>query len=243
MTRSTLGAANRSEVTGNVVREIHLLEMQFPTGTLRYTTADRDIDFAGVGTFTHTGALGGVDGVAEFADLKARRLSIKISGEDVGVLTGIVGAYHNAKCRYWWGYCNEAWRLVADPYLVTDELLMSNATFNVDQSTGEIELSAETWDIYGQRDAAVLATPESQRARGAAYVSDSGMDKVAALMTTIVYWGGVAGNIGGFSGGRGMSITGSSFGGAGTSPLAFSGSTGGGGGDVTYPSPAGPNEA
>lgn len=187
MTRSTLVTANRNEVSKNTVRSVVFFEFVFPSATLRYCTADRDITWGG-NTYTHTPILGSVEGVAEHSDLKARRVSFDLSGLDETILGKILqDAFHYSTVKLYWGFCNEAWRLVADPYQLSDELIMSDAPISIDESSGKVELSAETWDIFGERDSAVLATPETQRLR---YAGDTGMDKVAALMTQQVEWGG-----------------------------------------------------
>lgn len=188
MTRSTLSAANQTEVAKAALRVEFFMELAFPGGTIRITTADRDITWGG-NTYTAKALLLDAGAVSESSDLKARRIAFKLSGVDGPLLTRIrTDAWHYARVQFYIGFFTEAWALVADPYALGDELLMSHSQLRLGEGTAEVELSAETWDIFGERDSAVLATPETQRQR---YPGDSGMDRVAILMTQEIQWGGV----------------------------------------------------
>lgn len=187
MTRSTLDAANRTEATAAVVRVAEFAEFAFPGGTIRCTTADRDITFGG-NTYSGNAALIDAGVIGESADLKARRLAIRLSGLDSALISRILtDDYHYAAVNVWLGFFDDEGQLVADPHVLAEDLLMSGATLTLDTGSGDIELSAEYFDIFAQRDSAALCTPQSQKLR---YAGDTGMDRVARLVTQEVVWGG-----------------------------------------------------
>jgi hypothetical protein len=187
MTRSTLSAAYQAEAIKGAVRVAEFLELAFPGGTIRVTTADRDVVWGGF-TWTASALMRDYGGVSESSDNKPRRIALRLSGVDTALVTRIrTDAYHYARVQIYLGLFEEAWALVGDPYAFGDELLMSSTPLTLSQGDAAIELSAETWDIFGERDSAVLATPESQKLR---YAGDTGMDKVVRMMTQEVEWGG-----------------------------------------------------
>lgn len=193
MTRSTLVTANRTEIGKSAARVAEFAEFDFPGGTIRVTTADRDVPWGGY-TWVAQALLKDYGAISEASDLKARRTSLKLSGIDSNLLARIMAdAYQFANVQVYLGFFDANWKLVADPYPMGDGLLMSNCILTLDAKTGEVELSAETWDIFNQRDSAVLATPESQRLR---YSTDTGMDRVAWIATLDVEWGGGTSRVG-----------------------------------------------
>ncbi len=224
MTRSTLSSANRAEVYKAAVRIVEFVELAFPGGTIRVTTATRDIAWGGY-TWIANALLLDYSGLREHAEQKGHRAALRLSGIDATLQTRIfTDSYHYARVQMWQGFLNESWVLVDTPYPLTDELLMSNCTLSVEMGKAEIELSAETWELFGQQDSAVLVTPENQRLR---YTGDTGMDKVAHIMTLAIEWGGSTERVGGDRGGvveGGLSVN------SGSQASFSSGITGGGGG-------------
>lgn len=207
MSRSTLSPAARAETGKNSVRVAELAEFAFPGGTIRITTAERDIYWNGV-VWSANALLQDFSGVSESSDLKARRISIQLSALDSTLLNRIfTDKYHYARVQLYLVFLDESWQLIAEPYAFGDELLLSNCAVSLDTEAGSVELSAETWDIFNQRDSAALATPESQRMR---YPGDSGLDRVAAILTQDIEWGGRSVRIGEISG-PGTGIPGGPF--------------------------------
>ena len=193
MTRSTLGTANATEAAAPVARVCELAELVFPGGTIYCTTASVDVPWAGK-VFKANARLVDAGGVSEAADLKARRIAMRLSGLDQTLITRILtDEYQFSEVNIWLGLFDENWNLVADPHEIAPNLLMSGISIMLEVGSGEIELSAEYFDIFAQRDSAALATPASQRLR---YSDDTGMDKVARIMTQEIFWGGKYGGAG-----------------------------------------------
>lgn len=198
MTRETLAAANATEAAAPSLRAVFLLDIAFPSGTIYATSGTHEISYNG-NRYAPSGQFQDASGLAEYLDLKARRISIKLSGLDPSLITKVMNdAYHFAECNIYLAFCDENWRPVADPHPIGDALLMSGAIISLDSGTGVVEISAETLDVLNSRSSAQLATPESQRLR---YSGDSGMDDVRAIMDMEVEWGGR--RFGSAAGGRG----------------------------------------
>ena len=188
MTRSTLATANATEAAANSARMVILLDIAFPSGTLYATSAERPIPHNG-NRYVPSGVFSDAQGFAETLDLKARRISIRMSGVDASLITKLMNdAYNFAQANVYLGFCDDNWKLVADPHALGDSLLLSGASITLDQGSGVVEINAETRDILNARSSAQLATPESQRLR---YPGDTGMDAVRAIMDMEVEWAGV----------------------------------------------------
>ena len=199
MTRSSLAALNRAEAIAPVARVVALLDIAFPSGTLYATSSERAITYNG-NRYLPSGVFTEATGISEKIDLKASRVSIKMSGLDSGLITKLMNdAYHFAETNLYLGFLDENWKLVADPYPIGDSLLMSGAIITLDSQSGAVEISAETLDILNARSSAQLATPESQKLR---YSGDTGMDDVRAIMEMELEWGGV--RLSGLSAGSGV---------------------------------------
>lgn len=220
MTRTPLGAANQAEVVKPVVRIAEFCELAFPGGTIRVTTADRDITWGGFNYVANPGLMD-YGRISESSGLKSQPTSLRFSGLDSGLITRILtDNYHYARAQGYIGFFDENWALVGNPYPLVEELLMSSASVTLDSGTGVVEISCDGWELFGQRDSAVLATPESQRLR---YAGDTGQDKIAFILTQNIEWGGIQTRVGdarareggGYQGGSRDAGGGGGFGGAG----------------------------
>ena len=188
MTRSTLATANATEAAANSPRVVVLLDIAFPSGTLYATSAERPIAYNG-NRYNPSGSFTEANGFAETLDLKARRVSIRMSGVDAALITKLMDdAYNFAEANIYLAFCDENWKLVTDPHVLGDALLLSGASITLDQGSGMAEINAETRDILNARSSAQLATPESQQLR---YPGDSGMNAVRVIMDIEVEWAGL----------------------------------------------------
>lgn len=188
MTRSTMSAANRAEAGKAAVRLADFIELRFPSGTVRSTTADRNVVWGGF-TWLADARYVKAAGMAEKADLNARRTSIVLAGTDSVLVNKIMTDKINfSEADFYTGLFDENWQLVGDPHPMAKNLLMSAPKLRLEEGSASIEISAESWTLLSSRDSVVLATPQTQRLR---YPGDTGQDKVAAIMTREVQWGGV----------------------------------------------------
>lgn len=146
---------------------------------------------------SETGETWSVLGTAALAPAPDATTTYDVQGPLVHVL--LTENYQFALVKFYVGWCDSTWALVADPHVLGDTLLMSNAVLSLDEAAGTIELSAESWTIFSERDSAVLATPQSQRLR---YPGDSGQDRMAQIVTQIVEWNGQPQRVGAVPGTR-----------------------------------------
>lgn len=199
MTRSTLSSTNRTETQKKEVRQVEFAEFAFPSGTIRVCNADRHMIWGGF-TWLADATLIEPASAEEVTDLSPRRYAFLLSALDPALVTKILtDNYQFALVKFYVGWCDSNWALVADPHVLGDSLLLSNAVLSLDEAAGTIELSAESWTIFSERDSAVLATPQSQRLR---YPGDSGQDRMAHIVTQIVEWNGQPQRVGAAPGTR-----------------------------------------
>ncbi|MGH8630845.1 MAG: hypothetical protein ACREU7_08795 [Burkholderiales bacterium] len=187
MTRATLVAANKAQAQAASLRMVYFVKVAFPSGTVYAATASRDFVWGGQ-TWLHRWIIGKVPEVTEKPDLKPYAAELVFSGLDTTLKSKILtDKYHFAEVSCWKGFCTEAWALVATPHQIAKRVL-SNCVLRMDGKTGTIAVSAQGPEVIWGRDAAQLATPESQRLR---YPTDTGLDRVLDQGTKVIEWGGV----------------------------------------------------
>ncbi len=187
MTRATLSAANRGEIAKAAVHTADFIELRFPSGTVRCTTAARNVTWGGF-SWLADARYARTEGMAEKADFTARRTTILLSGADAALITKVMtDNIHFYEADIYVGFFDANWVLVADPHPLAKNLLMSQPKIHFKDGTAEISISAEQWTLLSRRSAPVLATPQTQRKR---YAADTGQDKLAAIMDLEVQWGG-----------------------------------------------------
>lgn len=194
MTRATLTTNNRNEVVKAVVHRVTFVELKFPSGTVRSNTGDRTYTWGGFSWLADARFLEHT-GVSEAADNKARQCIVRLSGADNALVNKVLNDKLSfSEVNLYEGFCDEAWVLVADPFPVATNLLMSAPRLIVESDKTTVELALEKWTIRSSRPAPALGTPHIQRAR---YPNDTGFDRVAYIMTQAIEWGGEYGRGGG----------------------------------------------
>lgn len=205
MTRSTLAAANRTEVQANQFRTEYLVTLAFPGGTLRCTTANKTLTFGG-NNYLADGRLISVGGISERGDGTQDPIKIILSGADSTVLTRIDDDFHYSRVTVYQGWLDTAHALVNDPHSL-GAYFMSHVDDVYDDDGARIELVCENvlW-AEGQRVDAFLFNDVEQKLRS---TGDTFLSNLASLTGSQHVWGGgsqaKAGGIGG-GGGIGSSI-------------------------------------
>lgn len=187
MTNATLGTANRASATSVATSTVDLLDIAFPSGTLRLATGDRHITAFGQ-TYLANGILGEVPALEYTADLKPRTVSIELSGCDDALLALLrtAGSQYVA-VNGWKGFLDESAALVGTPYGHATGLLFSTPQITFGQDNRTVTLECESVLIYLARNASVLATDNGQRARVA---GDTSFSRTVAVADQIITWGG-----------------------------------------------------
>lgn len=192
MTRSTLATLNQGQVSLPTVRIAEFGEFQFPSGTLRLTTADRDIDWGGF-KWLGDGRFIDLSSFQEVTDLKGRSISFILSGIDAAIRAAILAdRYQYANVSIWIGFFDQNWKLLTTPHVLADSLLMSTGALTIKGGRGGgalqevIELKTESWNIHGQRDSANLIATEQQKLR---YAGDTCLDNVPSIVDKVITWG------------------------------------------------------
>lgn len=210
MTRSTLAAANREQTQAPARRMVYFVKVAFPGGTIYASTGSRSILWGGQ-KWSARWVLSKLPEPIEQGDLKSHGVSMVFAGLNATLLQRIqTDKYHFAEVACWKGFCDSAWKLVTTPHQVARQFL-SNCALRVDGDesgnvAGAITMTAEGPEVIWARDAAQLATPESQRLR---YGTDTGLDRILEQTTIVIEWGGrlLRGGGGGAALGWGVSLT------------------------------------
>lgn len=110
-----LTAAMGTALTDPTVRPTLLVEMDFPSGTVRKTTNHRDLDFAG-NTFAGDGVLYGVDSFLEDDQVASNGIIVLISGNDTTFRSLVFSDFFlGRRIVVWLGLFNSARALIETP--------------------------------------------------------------------------------------------------------------------------------
>lgn len=190
MTRSTLKPANREQAQAASRQMGYLLKVAFPSGTIYASTGSRDIPWDNQ-QWSARWIVAKTPEVIEQGDLKSHGISFAFAGLDPTLLSRILNdKYHFAEVSCWKAFFDKSWKLVTTPHKVTRAYL-SNCALRVDGDENGVDagitMTAEGPEVIWARDAAQLATPESQRLR---YPTDTGLDRILEQTTIVIEWGG-----------------------------------------------------
>lgn len=219
MTRSTLAAANREQAQASAKRMVYFVKVAFPGalgGAIYASTGSRTYRWDGQ-VWSARWVLSKLPEPVEQGDLKSHGISLVFSGLDQELIERILtDKYHFAEVSCWKGFCDKAWNLVTTPHRMAKGFL-SNCAVRVDGDedgnvAGGITMTAEGPEVFWARDAAQLATPESQRLR---HPTDTGLDRILEQTTIVIEWGGRPLRGGGGGGGGGPGSLGAPIGGSG----------------------------
>jgi hypothetical protein len=149
MSNRAIAAGNLSVITGEVVRPVILVYLDFASGKVRAHSAVGTIAWNGQNWFG-VGSLGGIDPVEETSELEAYALKISISGVDPSNLSRVLGEQYQGRDAiiYYGLLSDDLLTLIADP-IVLFKGTMDNAEITLGvQGTIVINTSsrAAAWD-------------------------------------------------------------------------------------------------
>lgn len=84
MADRSMSAGMLAEVAKSLVRPVYLLELEFDSGTVRYTDAAMDIAWGGH-TYERTAGLLSFSGVSETGDLLVNQIAVELAGADTSL--------------------------------------------------------------------------------------------------------------------------------------------------------------
>ena len=111
----TTAAANAS--AADVVRPVLLIALEFSDGTVRYTTADRDVVYSS-NTYTAAGHFASISQVEEGTELEANRIVVGLNGVPSANISLAIGeTYQNRAATVYLGFLDDNYALIADPFV------------------------------------------------------------------------------------------------------------------------------
>ena len=185
MTRALTTAA-QTAVAADVVRPVTLVKMEFDSGTVRYSGADRAITYDSE-SYTGIGNFAGFSVVEEGVDLQTYSVTISIAGVPTALLSiALDENYQNRFVTLFQGFLNDSYALIADPV----EIFKGRVnTMNIEAGeTATITLSVESRLVDWER-------PRIRRYNNAdqqvAFSGDKGFEFVPQMVEKELIWGRV----------------------------------------------------
>lgn len=152
-----LTAGMQTAVAAESHAVVHLIELQFAGGTVRYCTATQDITTTvPAATWVAIGGALEISVVEEGIDLSGQAVEVTFSGVDQAVITLLLGdKYLGRRCKIYWAHVDEAaGTVVADPLLVFNGLM--NGPFRIQEQrdergeqTGSVKITTRFSDPFG----------------------------------------------------------------------------------------------
>jgi hypothetical protein len=181
-----LTAAMEAAITGNRMRRIRFVELEFATGFLRLCTAGHNVIWDGK-EWTGAGGLLAVSAVKETRDLVATECVVTLSGLPASIKAlALAHARQNKPGRIWEGARDETTgHVIADPKLAFEGRL---DVVDIDEPGNTCTVSV----TYESR-LADLLTPRERRYthedQQIDFPGDMGFEFVAGLQDKVLNWG------------------------------------------------------
>lgn len=164
---------------------VPLLRIDFPSGTIASTTADRQIDYAGT-SFQPDAKLRSFGGVRQGEGLRARQIDIQLSGIDDDLAEAIEkDAPLWTPAWTWIAFLDDDHKLI-DAYELS-AFVLGSTTLRRSDDESYWELRGESRNVLLSRSSPIKANSEVQVQR---YPDDRIFDFVPKLSGRILRWGG-----------------------------------------------------
>ena len=160
------------------------VEMEFPSGFLRFTNAGHGITWNGV-RWLGAGALAGLEPITEVASPQAAALNVRFSGIETAYLSAILNdQYQGNPAQIWIAPLGTDMLPVNDPVLVFEGRLDQPIVTIGD--TAEIQISLENRFADWDRPRLRMYSDADQKAR---FPGDRYFEYVASLESVSITWG------------------------------------------------------
>lgn len=181
----TLTSAVATAAQAALVRPVLLLQVTFPTGTLRLWTGVGSLVYGG-NTYTGAGSLISVSPIEETNEVRAAGVQVTLSGIPSNTLATAVGTMNSGQSgEIRFGLMDSANALIADPVLAFAGRL-DTAVIEESGDTCTVLVTFESRLIDLERPRERRYTDEDQQAE---FSGDVGMQYVAALQDRVLKWG------------------------------------------------------
>jgi len=159
----SLTAGVQTEIAGEIVRPIRLVDLDFPSGILYITDAPMDIVFNG-NTYLGVGDLGSIGVMTESSNQQANGITLTLSGisptqNNINIL--LAEHYQGRSCKIYHAFLDDNHVLVPSP-VMDGEFIMDEPTINLG-TTATITIAAESILIGWSRATLLRYTDEDQQ--------------------------------------------------------------------------------
>lgn len=189
----TLDGTASAQIAAGVRGVAWLVELQFSSGTIRYTTAPRDIT-VGADTFIGLGPFAEVSAVTESESAGADKLTLSFT-VDTSLLAATLGnveGYRGKPARLWLQLFDEAFQPAGAPVQrwggVMDRVQVTRQRSDLEggPSTGRIELQCSRFGMARARNAEGLRLSHAQQQLR--FPGDNGLQYVQTLVEQPTLW-------------------------------------------------------
>lgn len=181
----TLTAAFATAAAAALVRPVLLLQVTFPTDTLRLWTGIGSLSYGG-NTYTGAGNLISVSPIEETNEIRAAGVQISLSGIPSGTIATALGTMDSGQSgSLHFGLMNASNALIADPVLAFSGRL-DTALIEESGDTCTVLVTFESRLIDLERPRERRYTDEDQQAE---YAGDLGFQYIAGLQDRVLKWG------------------------------------------------------
>jgi hypothetical protein len=199
-------SANKTAVAAAVIRPVNMVKLEFVSGTIYYTDADRDIVFGG-DTYLGTGVLAGFSSVEEGVELQTYTITLSLSGVPSSVISLALNEdFQNRNCTMYTGFLGEGdtidtvsdWDTIADfdsaggkdYYLIADPIEIFKGRINQmnieSGATSTVSLTVESRLVDWERPRVRRYNNADQQIE---YSSDKGFEFVPQMVDKEIVWG------------------------------------------------------
>lgn len=185
-------STNAAAVTQPHVPYVAFLELDFVSGTVYLSSADKQYTIGG-SVYVPLGRFAAIGDLTESTDIASQTLTFTLAGVDAAIMNTTLGeAYHNRNALLSVGYLDVNGNLVDTPELIW-EGVMDVMTLRADQNVSSITLDCENRLVLWSQASGWLFTQEHQRLIDS---TDNFFDQVNSLSSKTVVWGNSGVNTG-----------------------------------------------
>lgn len=161
-------------------------EIEHPSGTGRFCSADRSVAWAGQ-SWAPAGALGTISPIEHSTAVYIQEIQFTLRGADPEVIAKLSDDVRNRAGRAWLGCLNDMGAVVEDPIQLVDaELDYQSFRIEDDGATATIQITARSGFYTLERALDDVWSDEDHKTQ---YPLDSGLSLISGLQNQELIWG------------------------------------------------------